>query len=220
MKQQHLKKTKFAGIAGRCFAAVSLCALTLAPSLAFGEDGREKLDPTTGSGSGVAIGDETIGTLPMWNAGASIQLVRDLPIVRPSLFLEGNLLELQNAVSFFQGTPRAAVVPLDENWERVRLVFVDEVLLGFDRLALTGLDIEMGMWIPAPVEYAYPHFSWGGRTAAFTPTQSRLALPIGPMSANGALNASPLMVTTDSWFGPSALMAAVDQDVLDLVQRQ
>jgi hypothetical protein len=217
MKQQ-TQPIHLAGIAGRCFGAVALCALALSPTFAFGTPEREKFE-MTGADAGVAIGDETIGTLPMWHAGSALQLVRGLPITRPSLFLEGNLFELQNAVAFFQGSPRAAVIPLDANWERVRLVFVDEVMLGFDRLALTGIDIEMGLWMPAPVEYAYPVLSWGGNSVGITPTESRLELPIGPMSANGALDASPLMVTSSSWFGSNALMAAVSHDFLFVAQR-
>lgn len=218
MKQQQHTQMNLAGLAARCFGAFALCALALAPTFAFGTVEREKIDPLPGSGSGVAIGDETIGTLPLLSAGNAIQLVYNLPITRPSLFMEGELFELQNAISFFEGTGRASVVSLGQG--RVRLVFVDEVLLGFDRLALQGADIQFGLWVPAPVQYAYPNLSWGGRTIAFTPTQSRLALPIRAMSANGALDASPLMVESDSWSGTNALMAAVDQDFLYLVQRQ
>ncbi|MDZ4774703.1 MAG: hypothetical protein SGI72_16385 [Planctomycetota bacterium] len=196
--------------------AALLCTVALAPSFAYDDVDREKVTPPLEPG--MAIGDETIGTLPIF-AGGSIELVRGLPIVRPSFFLEGDLLELQNAIAFFRGTARAAVVPLDPLWQRVRLVFVDEVMLGFDRVSLVGADIQTGLWIPAPVAYAYPNLSWGGRTFGLQPTESRIALPMSQMSATGALDVSPLFVQATGWGGSNALTAAVDQDFMFVVQR-
>jgi hypothetical protein len=217
MKQAQYKQTSLASIGGRCFAAVALCALTLAPVFAFGGDLRDK--DTQDPDQGVAIGDETIGTLPILNGGSTIELVRGLPITRPSLFLEGDLYELQNAISFFQGFAHAEVMPLDPNWQRVRLVFVDEVLLGFDRVALLGADIQFGLWMPESTRSLNPSLSWGGRTIGVQPTDSRVMLPLSQMSATGALDASPLCAAAGSSVGMNAVLAAVDQDFLYLVQR-
>lgn len=216
MKQLHIKHDRIASLAARCLGAVTVCALALAPAFAFGGEGRDK-EPAGGE-AGVAIGDETIGTLPIVGGG-SIELVRGFPILRPSFYLEGDLYELQNAISFFQGGARAEVVPLDPAWQRVRLVFVDEVLLAFDRLALTGADIEFGMWMPESLRCSNPSLSWAGRTFEMPATDSRLALPLAQMSGAGALDVSPLCVAASSAVGANALMAAADQDFLYLVQR-
>jgi hypothetical protein len=217
MKQAQYERQGLAGIGGRCFAALALCALTLAPAFAFDDDGRDKI--VQDADAGIAIGDETIGTLPILNGGGAIELVRGLPLQRPGLFLEGDLFELQNAITFFQGTAVAEVMPLDSSWQRVRIVFVDEVLLAFDRLALAGADIQFGMWMPETTRSTHPSLAWGGRTFDMQAQDSRLVLPLSQMSAMGALDASPLIAATESSAGPSAVLAAVDQDFLYLVQR-
>jgi len=217
MKHAQYKKQSLACIGGRCFAAVALCALAVAPVLAYGGDLREKDSPPPDQG--IAIGDETIGTLPILNTGSSIELVRGLPILRPSFFLEGDLYELQNAISFFQGSAVAEVIPLDPSWQRVRLVFVEDMMLGFDRAALVGADIQFGLWMPDTVRSTNPSLSWGGRTFEMQSFDSRYLLPLSQMSATGALDYSPLCAAAESSAGPNAVMAAVDQDFLYLIQR-
>jgi hypothetical protein len=212
------EQSKLARSLARGLAALAFCAVTLGPTFAFGGGERDKV-VVPGAGPGAAIGDETIGTLPIWAGNGGIELVRGLPILRPSLFLEGNLLEVQNAISFFSGTARAEVVPLDPAWQRVRLVFVDEVMLGFDRVSLAGAGLEFGVWMPDRIPHACPNLSFGGRSFTMQPTESRLALPLAALSASGALDASPLCVESGSLFGSNALMVAVNQDFLYLVQR-
>lgn len=217
MKKQQDIQANLASRAARGLAAVALGALALAPAFAFGAEGREKIGPS--DGAGVAIGDETIGTLPIVGSGTSIELVRGLPILRPGLFLEGDLFELQNAIAFFHGTARAEVIPLDPAWTRVRLVFVDEVVLAFDRLALAGADIEFGVWMPESVRCSTPSMAWGDRTFEMPAVDSQLVLPLGQMAVTGALYAYPFCVATASAEGTSALLAATDMDFLYLAQR-
>ncbi|MBL8858206.1 MAG: hypothetical protein JNL28_06875 [Planctomycetes bacterium] len=232
-KQNHLNTLNRACRPERILALGAACALALAPVFAFGdvgevgEPGREKAQSNNGSGpgpgpgigAGVAVGDEFIGTLPILTGGGQIELHRGLEIFRPSLFIEGNLWEVQNTISILNGTVVANVEPLDPEWTRVRLVFPNPFLLGFDRLAVQGTDIQFGLWIPEPVFYAYPQLSFGSRSLALQPTNSRLALPIAQMSTAGALLGSPLMVETGGFFGSNALLAASNQDFLFLVQR-
>ena len=78
------------------------------------------------------------------------------------------------------------VGPIDAATNRVRLVFPGQVLLGFDRLTAETSDIRMGLWLPQPVSYAYPHCSWGTRWSAFTPGSQRFA---PPYAAPGAIRA-------------------------------
>lgn len=200
-----------------------LCAVALAlPATAFGGEPTKRDKPAPGPGdAGMSIGDETIGTLPIWNTGGLLELHRGLPILRPSLYLEGDLYELQNLIAWVGGSARAEVVPLDANWQRVRLVFVDQVLLAMDRLTVQGTDVQFGLWMPQSTAQLQPLLTFGERQFALPlPEASRLALPIRELSISGALEGSPLRVECQSPLGPGALLAGANQDFLLLAQRQ
>lgn len=220
--KQHQNHLKFARCTERIFALGTVLALAIAPAIAFAgieEGGRDKPPGAGPFAPTLASGDEFIGTLPVMSNGGQIELHRGLPILRPSLFIEGDLWQVVNSISILEGTVVANVEPLDADWTRVRLVFPDQVLLGFDRLAVQGSDLQFGLWMPQPVFYAYPQLSWGTRSVALNPTDARLALPIAEMSTAGALHGSPLVVRSAGFLGPNALMAASNQDFLFLAQR-
>lgn len=225
MKSTSIHQHRIARQLVRCAGAIALSAAALAPVLARGggeetERERNAQLPGPGPGPGAAIGDETIGTLPMFQSGSLLELVRGFPITRPSLFIEGNLDEVLNLIAFAHGMPRVEVVPLDDDWQHVRLVFIDEVLLAIDRLAVQGADVQFGMWLPEEVPYAPVHFTFGGRTCFLEqPQEPNLALPLPYLCQSGALLGSPLALEVPGSFGPSGLMAVADADFLYLVQR-
>ena len=190
-----------------------------APRRAVTDTGRHHSNPEPEHRDSADECDERSGRRYPRVRGGQIELHRGLPIFRPSLFIEGDLWEVTNLISIMNGTVVANVVPLDPEWTRVRLVFPDALMLGFDRLAVQGSDVQFGLWIPEPVFYAYPQLSWGSRTVTIQPTDARLALPIAALSTSGGLTGSPLIVQSSSFLGPNALMASTNQDFLFLVQR-
>lgn len=222
MNPKHLRNRTSTRLARRLASILVLASGLVVSAGAFGGEpgGREKysfIQPV----AGMSIGDETIGTLPIANNSGLVELHRGLPILRPSLFLEGDLFELSNLISFAGGSTRAEVVPLDPMWQRVRLVFVDEVLLAMDRLTVQGTDVQFGLWMPEPVAYAYPLLTFGDRQVSLlAPTESRLALPIRELSIAGALLDSTLEVQSLSFFGANSLLARSNADFLLLAQRQ
>lgn len=165
------------------------------------------------------IGDETIGTLPIMGGGPLVQLRRDLEVVRPSFFIEGNLDGVCNAIVTLVGADEVQVVPLDPAYTRVRLIFPDHVFVGFDRTLMQSSDFKIGMWLPEPRADADTLCAWGPRLATIAQTNARIELPVIAMSAAGALDQTPLLVLAAGGQVSTQLTAATDSDFLYLFQR-
>lgn len=204
----------------RAWATWVLCILGVAlPTVAIAgvKEGttREKPQP----GEPISIGDETIGTLPMQQGAPLLQLRRDLEVVRPSVFLEGDRNEVCNVIVSVAGANSVQVVPLDPQYTRVRVIFPGEALIGCDRLALEGSDIKVGMWLPDPHSDAYPECTWGLRHSTIANATQRVELPVTVMSAAGALGQRALFVHAGSTFGATQLAVSTDADFVYLFQR-
>lgn len=167
----------------------------------------------------VAVGDETVGTLPVMQGGSALVLRRDLEIQVPSFFIEGNVNDVRNAMLMTQGDALAKVVPLDPTTGRVRLVFPGRVAIALDRVMVESCGLEFGLVVPEPSTYAYPIGVWADRSFGFVPQSSLVQLPVTQMSALGALDVAPLRVTAPGVIQSTSFQAASTADVLVLRQQ-
>lgn len=218
-------RTGRAAWAAVCATALGLAASSLLPAFANEENAslRDKgpisfMGPPPEPPPMAPVGDETVGTLPVLAGGSPIVLVRDAEITIPSFFVEGNVYDLQNAFVAVAGDCLAQVDVIDAPSHRVRLTFPGRSGLALDRQLVENTDLEFGLWVPAPTPYAYPVGFWGKRTLAFESSQSRVGLPISPMSSVGALQVNPLVVFAPGLTADTELHVRTSTDLLIVQQ--
>lgn len=166
----------------------------------------------------VAVGDETVGTLPVLQGGAQLVLLRDLEILTPSFFIEGNYNDVRNSLLSVRGQAVAKVIPLDPATGRVRMIFPFRVQMMFDRTMVENCNLQFGMWVPEPVPYADPIGVWGQRAFGLVPHLSCVTLPVVEMSEVGAFDVAPLQVHAFSPIQPTDFAVTTTADLLVLRQ--
>jgi hypothetical protein len=111
----------------------------------------------TGSGGGGGSGgfsadDETVGTLPSYGPGNGLDLYRLGVALRPSLCLQGRIGDIQNALVWVRGDPRAVVESVGPEG-MVRITLLGDVQVMLDRSYVATGDVVVALAVPrAPVQ--------------------------------------------------------------------
>jgi hypothetical protein len=200
--------------------ACALGAMAIVPSRASAFGSTDKGDGNHAADIYGGGDDETVGTLPIVLGEQTIKFRRNLNITRPSVCLEGDVNEILNSIAIVRGDTSAKLEWLDVTTYRARVTFPNDVLLGFDRLALQSANVRIGMNLP--VSYAYPIQDWSGsfnsRHVAFSPALRMAELPVAALASSGTLDQHPMHVQIGNLRTTTSLIAFSSVDFVTLLQ--
>ncbi|MBL8863266.1 MAG: hypothetical protein JNK02_14815 [Planctomycetes bacterium] len=144
-------------------------------------------NPSFSAGGGG--GDETVGTLPSTNGGSTLDVLRFGRLVRPSLYVQGPIDALYGALVGVRGDRRVLAHP-QPNGE-LRLVFVGDAQIVFERDALISGGLDVGVALPAAASILRSGALWNGQDLSWS--TSAQALPIAHFAASGLLDQAPVV---------------------------
>jgi len=181
ISSKHLQQTR-SGL-GR---ALQACALILA--LGLSAQGQERDEarrnatappppPPPQGPSGLALGDETIGTLPIQGPAQPFTLVESLFDPRPSFYLQGSRFDVFSTVENCAGRAAARLHVIDDETDTIRLVFVGRPRLKLHRELIDDGAVQIGLLVPGAFGLATIDAQLGQRRLTSFEAQ-RVALPI------------------------------------------
>jgi hypothetical protein len=203
--------------------SASLVALTLLLLGASGSSAFAGPENGTGTGGGGGTpsfsgggggGDETVGTLPSVNGDDVLDIRRFARIVRPSLYIQGHRDDVLAAAVAARGDRRVLVQPMPGN--ELRVVFLGDVQVGFDRNSFHVAALRVGVVAPESSPILRSGASWNGQDL---PTWTYVyELPIAQFEANGLLDQAPILAGVATAQGVMRYRAHANVDMVVLTQ--
>lgn len=199
------------------FAAAALLAfawLGIGTLAARGNDGPGRPGTDSGPSSFGGGDDETVGTLPIFGGGSTLDVRRHARITSPSLYIQGSVDDVLSAAVSVRGDRRVLAVPM---WNGdLRLVFLGEAQIGFDRNAFHAAQLDVGVIVPESSTVLRSGASWNGQSLG---TWSYVyELPIAQFEANGMLDQAPIHAAISTTHGATSVRANANVDLVTLTQ--
>lgn len=168
---------------------------------------------TYGGGGG---DDETVGTLPTFDGGPTFDLLRYARITRPSLYVQGTVDEVLSSAVVVRGDRRVLAQPMSGG--ELRLVFLGDAQISFDRNAFHAASLRVGVALPDNSTILRSAAAWNGQSiATWTYVYE---LPIAEFEASGLLDQAPVLAGVSTTLGATAVRAQASFDFVTLTQRR
>lgn len=169
------------------------------------------------AGSASAGGDdETVGTLPISGGEGSLDVLRKARILRPSLYIQGSVDEVLSNTVFVRGDRRVLAQPMSNG--ELRLVFLGESQVGFDRNGFHSANLRVGVVVPQGASILRSGAAWNGQSlSSWTYVYE---LPVAQFEASGLLDQAPVTASISTSQGSTSVRAHANPDVVVLMQRQ
>lgn len=206
------------------FAAAALLAFG-AVAVARGGGDSPRAPNGSGPGSGNSSGcggfgagggdDETVGTLPTHAGGPTFDLVRHARAKRPLLFVQGTPAAVLSSAVVVRGDNHvlAQAMPGGE----LRLVFLGDCQVSFDRIGFHHGSLGVGVAIPEGSPILRTHAEWNGISIGAQWTYV-YELPIAQFEANGLLDLAPIVAGVTTAEGTARVRAQASADLITLTQ--
>lgn len=169
---------------------------------------------STSGGFGAGGGDETVGTLPAYDGGPTFDMLRYARIARPSLYVQGSVDEVLSSAVVVRGDRRvlAQAMPGGE----LRLVFLGDAQVGFDRNAFHASNLRIGVVVPDGQPILRSAAAWNGQViSTWTYVYE---LPIAQFESNGLLDLAPVLAGVSTPQGLTSVRAQASVDLVTLSQ--
>lgn len=175
--------------------------------------------PGSGTTSGFGAGggdDETVGTLPTYDGGPVLDVFRNARLTRPSLYVQGRVDEVLSGVLTVRGDNDvlAQAMPGGE----LRLVFLGDAEVGFDRHSFHAANLRVGVTVPDGAPVLRSAAAWNGH--AIGSWTYVYELPIAQFEANGLLDQAPVLAGVVTTQGATSVRAGANTDLVLLRQRR
>jgi len=177
-----------------------------APGLAGGSEG-----PTSAGGGD----DETVGTLPIAGDQDTFIVLRAARITHPSLYIQGSVDEVLSNAVFVRGDRRVLAQPMSNG--ELRLVFLGDAQVGFDRNGFHTANLRVGVVVPQGASILRSGAAWNGQ--ALSTWTYVYELPIAQFEANGLLDQAPVLAGISTSQGSTSVRAQASLDAVVLTQR-
>ncbi len=178
-----------------------------------GLDGDSSSESTSAGGGG---DDETVGTLPISGAGDTLVVLRAARITRPSLYIQGSVDEVLSNAVFARGDRRVLAQPMSNG--ELRLVFLGDAQVGFDRNGFQAANLRVGVVVPQGASILRSGAAWNGQ--ALSTWTYVYELPIAQFEANGLLDQAPVLAGISTSQGSTSVRAHASFDAVVLTQRR
>jgi hypothetical protein len=215
---------------GRARTSLATLALALLGSFTLAGAGGDTLGPPTNNGTGPGNSgpddafaggggdDETVGTLPTFDGGPTFDLMRNARTARPLLYVQGSADAVLSSALVVRGDHRvfAQAMPSGE----LRLVFLGDVQVSFDRNGFHAGSLRVGVAIPEGAPILRTNAVWNGQSIANGWWSYVYELPIAQFEANGQLDQAPVFAGVTTPQGSTAVRAHATVDLVTLSQRR
>jgi len=218
-----MKLTRFqlGQASGRCLSSLTLTAsVLLGVGALSGFGGDAPTAPGPGAGASTFGGgggdDETVGTLPSHYGGSIFDIQRYARITRPSLYVQGSVDDVLSSAVLVRGDRRvhAQTMPGGE----LRLTFLGDAQVGFDRNAFHAANLRVGVSLPETSTVLRSGAAWNGQSiSTWTYVYE---LPIAQFEANGLLDQAPVLAGVSTTHGATSVRAQASPDLVTLTQRR
>ncbi|MCY2961260.1 MAG: hypothetical protein NTY35_13950 [Planctomycetota bacterium] len=205
---------------GRGLSSVAVLAFVLLGAGALSGFGGDA--PTTPGGAGAnSFGagggdDETVGTLPAFDGGPTLDVQRRGRITRPSLYVQGSVDEVLSSAVVVRGDRRVLAQPMPGG--QLRLVFLGDAQIGFDRNAFHAAQLQVGVTVPDGHAVLRSAAAWNGQSiGTWTYVYE---LPIAQFEAAGLLDQAPVLAGVATAHGATSVRAQASVDFVTLTQRR
>lgn len=204
---------------GRSCSSLALLAfVVLGAGAATGFSGDAPNAPGAGAGATTYGGgggdDETVGTLPTHAGDSMLDLVRNARIVRPSLYVQGSVDDVLSAVVVVRGDRRVAAQAMPGG--ELRLVFLGNAQIGFDRNAFHAASLRVGVVVPEQATVLRSAAAWNGHVIS---TWSYVyELPVAQFESSGQLDQAPVQAGVSTTQGSTSVRAQASFDFVTLTQ--
>lgn len=176
-------------------------------------------DTGTGNSDDGAADDETVGTLPSTSQGGWLHLYRNRRVTHPAVVLEGQILEITNAIAYLRGCPDVKLEILDPIAGTGRVYLLGTVQLAFDRLAAQAIGVQVGLYVPPTYAGIWADTFLGRRALNSDALTAGISwLPIPQLALTGALNAGLRLEIGEDRTGTLNFLARTTSDFLILTQ--
>lgn len=205
---------------GRGLSTLAITAFVLLGAGALsGFSGDAPNAPGSGAGASTYGGggdDETVGTLPTFDGGPTFDLLRHARITRPSLYVQGTVDEVLSSAVVVRGDRRVLAQPMPGH--ELRLVFLGDAQISFDRNAFHAASLRVGVAMPENSTILRSAAAWNGQSiGTWTYVYE---LPIAEFEASGLLDQAPVLAGVATTQGATAVRAQASFDFVTLTQRR
>lgn len=172
--------------------------------------------PNSGSFGAGGGDDETVGTLPTYDGGPVLDVRRHARLTRPSLYVQGAAGDVLSAVVGVRGDNDVLAQAMPGG--QLRVVFLGEAEVAFDRNAFHAASLRVGVTVPDGAPVLRSAAAWNGQSiGSWTYVYE---LPVAQFEANGLLDQAPVLAGVVTTQGSTAVRAGATADVVTLAQRR
>lgn len=210
------------GSPGRGLAPLASLALVVLGAGVLSGFGGDSPEAPAGANSGSTSGgfgagggdDETVGTLPAFDGGPTFDVLRYARLARPALYVQGAVDEVLSSAVVVRGDRRvlAQAMPGGE----LRLVFLGDAQIGFDRNAFHAANLRVGVVVPDGQPILRSAAAWNGQVLPLWTYVYEL--PIAQFEANGLLDQAPVLAGVSTAQGLTSVRAQASLDFVTLTQ--